>query len=130
MNTATSPRTAKSWREEVIERKTAEKGWEIIALEVMPDHVHWFVKHEPKAPASYVANQFKGFTSRVLREEFRHLKSRTPTLRSSPQSVRIGWRSTSSWLIATPRAVPGNRLGVVRMPVRMATGDPQARAEA
>ncbi|GAB3969789.1 hypothetical protein GCM10029978_041850 [Actinoallomurus acanthiterrae] len=43
---------------------------------MMPDHVQLFVKHEPKASASYVANQFKGFTSRVLREEFPHLKSR------------------------------------------------------
>ncbi|MER6103240.1 IS200/IS605 family transposase, partial [Streptomyces sp. NPDC001832] len=68
---------------ELIEQKAAEKGWEIIALEVMPDHVHLFVKHEPKASASYVANQFKGFTSRVLREEFPHLKSRMPTLWSS-----------------------------------------------
>ena len=37
---------------ELIEAKAAEKGWEIIALEVMPDHVHLFVKHEPKASAS------------------------------------------------------------------------------
>ena len=49
----------------------------------MPDHVHVFVKHEPKASASYVANQFKGYTSRVLREEFPHLRSRMPTLWSS-----------------------------------------------
>ncbi|GAA5035863.1 IS200/IS605 family transposase [Actinopolymorpha pittospori] len=68
---------------ELIEAKAAEKGWEIIALEVMPDHVHLFLKHGPKASASYVANQFKGFTSRVLREEFPHLKSRMPTLWSS-----------------------------------------------
>jgi putative transposase len=68
---------------ELIEAKAAEKGWEIIALEVMPDHVHLFVKHEPKASASYVANQFKGFTSRVLRSEFVHLKSQMPTLWSS-----------------------------------------------
>jgi REP-associated tyrosine transposase len=68
---------------ELIEAKAAEKDWEIIALEVMPDHVHLFVKHEPKASASYVANQFKGFTSRVLREEFPHLKSQMPTLWSS-----------------------------------------------
>ncbi|MFJ9821380.1 IS200/IS605 family transposase, partial [Streptomyces sp. NPDC101151] len=46
---------------ELIEAKAADKGWEITALEVMPDHVHLFVKHEPKASASYVANQFKGF---------------------------------------------------------------------
>nr|WP_244190428.1 IS200/IS605 family transposase [Streptomyces caeruleatus] len=49
----------------------------------MPDHVHLFVKHDPKSSASYVANQFKGFTSRVLRTEFPHLKSRMPTLWSS-----------------------------------------------
>ena len=36
----------------------------------MPDQVHLFVKHEPEASASYVANQFKGYTSGVLREEF------------------------------------------------------------
>jgi REP element-mobilizing transposase RayT len=34
---------------ELIEQKATEKGWEIIALEVMPDHVHLFVKHEPNA---------------------------------------------------------------------------------
>ncbi|MFD4972778.1 IS200/IS605 family transposase [Streptomyces sp. NPDC058424] len=49
----------------------------------MPDHVHLFVKHDPKSSASYVANQFKGFTSRVLRAEFPHLKTQLPTLWSS-----------------------------------------------
>jgi putative transposase len=67
----------------LIRQKADERGWEIIALEVMPDHVHLFVMHDPKASASYVANQFKGFTSRVLREEFPHLKTRLPTLWSS-----------------------------------------------
>jgi putative transposase len=68
---------------ELIDVKAEERGWEIFALEVMPDHVHLFVKHDPKSSASYVANQFKGFTSHVLREEFPHLKSRMPTLWSS-----------------------------------------------
>lgn len=49
----------------------------------MPDRVHLFVKHDPKASASYVANQFKGFTSRVLRDEFAHVRSPLPTLWSS-----------------------------------------------
>jgi putative transposase len=49
----------------------------------MADRVHLFVKHEPKASASYVANQLKGYASRVLREEFPHLRSRMPTLWSS-----------------------------------------------
>ncbi|MER8010500.1 IS200/IS605 family transposase [Streptomyces sp. NPDC094149] len=69
--------------DELLRAKAEERGWEIITLEVMPDHVHLFVKHDPKSSASYVANQFKGFTSRVLREEFPHLKSRMPTLWSS-----------------------------------------------
>ena len=54
--------------------------WQIIALEVMPDDVHLFVKTHPTDSPSHVANLFKGLTSRVLREEFPHLKSRLPTL--------------------------------------------------
>ncbi|MCP2179332.1 putative transposase [Prauserella alba] len=69
--------------DELIRQKADERGWEVVALEVMPDQVHLFVKHDPKSSASYVANQFKGFTSRVLREEFPHLRSRLPTLWSS-----------------------------------------------
>lgn len=34
---------------ELIALKAAERGWEIVALEVMPDHVLLFVKHEPNA---------------------------------------------------------------------------------
>lgn len=52
------------------------------ALEVAADHVHLFVKHEPKASTSCEANQFKGFTTQV-REELPHLRSRMPTLWSS-----------------------------------------------
>ncbi|MEU7896045.1 IS200/IS605 family transposase [Nonomuraea sp. NPDC049152] len=66
--------------EELIHAKAEEHGWEITALEVMPDHVHVFVKPHPKNSPSYVANQFKGYTSHVLRAEFPHLRSRLPTL--------------------------------------------------
>jgi putative transposase len=69
--------------DELIRQKADERGWEVVALDVLPDHVHLFVKHDPKSSASYIANQFKGFTSRVLRSEFPHLRSRLPTLWSS-----------------------------------------------
>lgn len=46
------------------------------ALEVIPDHVQLFVKHGPRAAASCVASQFKGFSSRMVREEFPHLKQK------------------------------------------------------
>lgn len=65
---------------ELIRARADEHGWKIIALEVMPDHVRLFVKTRPKDSPSFVANQFKGYTSRVLRAEFPSLRSRLPTL--------------------------------------------------
>ncbi|WP_433467777.1 IS200/IS605 family transposase [Spirillospora sp. CA-128828] len=73
--------------EELIRSKAIEKDWEIIALEVMPDHVRLFVRAHPRDSPSHIANQFKGFTSRVLRGEFPHLRSRLPTLWSSSYLV-------------------------------------------
>jgi putative transposase len=66
--------------EELIRAKCPEHGWQVIALEVMPDYVHLFVKAHPKHSPSYIANQLKGFASHALREEFPHLRSRLPTL--------------------------------------------------
>lgn len=66
--------------EALIRAKCAEHDWPVIALEVMPDHVHLFVKAHPKHSPSYIANQLKGSTSHALRTEFPHLRSRLPTL--------------------------------------------------
>lgn len=73
--------------EELIHAKADEKDWEIVSLKVMPDHVHLFVKAHTKDSPSHIANQFKGFTSRILRSEFPHLRSRLPTLWSSSYFV-------------------------------------------
>lgn len=52
-----------------------EHGWQIVAKEVMPDHVHLLVRVGPTdAPASVVPT-FKGRTTRVLREEFLYLRN-------------------------------------------------------
>ena len=66
--------------EALIRAKAAEHGWRIVALEIMPDHVHLVVKAHPSDSPSRIANQFKGFTSRQLRREFPQLRSRLPTL--------------------------------------------------
>lgn len=50
-----------------------EKDWQIIALEIMPDHVHLFVNVAPDISAHQVANAIKGRSSRILRQEFPHL---------------------------------------------------------
>jgi putative transposase len=67
----------------LIGRKATGRGWEVIAVGVMPDRVRLLVGHEPTASASCVANRFRGYPLGVLREELRHLRSRVPTLWSS-----------------------------------------------
>jgi putative transposase len=57
-------------------------------LEVMPDHVHMCVESDPGMAPAKLAAQFKGYTSRVLRQEFRHLCSQLPSLWS--RSYYIG----------------------------------------
>lgn len=49
-------------------------------MAVMPDHVHLFVKSHPTNSPHYIVQQLKGQSSRILRQEFPHLKSRLPTL--------------------------------------------------
>ena len=65
---------------ELITAKAKEVECEIIALEIMPDHVHLFVSALPIHAPQHLANQFKGNTSRFLRQEFSFLRTRLPTL--------------------------------------------------
>jgi putative transposase len=65
---------------ELLHEKADALGATVEALEVLPDHVHLFVATSPTDAPQYLANQFKGYTSRVLREEFPALKSRLPSL--------------------------------------------------
>lgn len=58
---------------EIIWDTCKEKDWQIIALEIMPDHVHLFVNVSPDIAARQVAAQIKGRSSRYLRKEFPHL---------------------------------------------------------
>lgn len=64
----------------LIVAKAAELHCEIVALEVMPDHVHLFLKAPPTHAPQHIANQMKGYTSHELREKFPDLKSRLPSL--------------------------------------------------
>jgi len=49
-------------------------GFEIVADEVMPDHVHLFVSTPPKFAPSQVVRLFKGITSRRLTQEFAQIR--------------------------------------------------------
>ncbi len=63
-----------------------EKSWEILALEVAPDHVHLFVAVKPTDTPALVVKLFKGRSSRYLREEFPQLK-KLPSLWTSSYFV-------------------------------------------
>lgn len=65
---------------ELLVQKAEEIGVTIKRMEVMPDHVHLFVKGSPTLPVHFVVNQFKGYTSFILRREFPFLRSRLPSL--------------------------------------------------
>lgn len=59
--------------ERLIRFKCEEQGWEVVALEVMPYHVHLFVRTWPTTSAAEVVKQVKGITSRELRRKYPHL---------------------------------------------------------
>jgi putative transposase len=75
---------------EVVDEKAA---W-LVALEVMPDHVHLLVEVDPQFGVHKLVKAVKGRTSRLLREEFPSLRSRLPTL----------W--TNSYFVASTGGAP------------------------
>lgn len=56
-----------------------EQGGEVVALEIMPDHVHLFVRAWPTTSVAEVVKQVKGITSHELRGKYPHLL-RLPSL--------------------------------------------------
>jgi len=52
----------------------AQYGLEILAIEVMSDHVHLFVSAPPKFAPSDLVRYFKGISSRHLMQEFPALR--------------------------------------------------------
>ncbi len=65
---------------ELIMKKQEEYGYEVLDMEVMPDHVHLLLDVDPKIGIYSVVTKIKGYTSKQLREEFPALKKRIPTL--------------------------------------------------
>jgi len=65
---------------ELIMEKQEEYGYEVLDMEVMPDHVHLLLDVDPKIGIYNVITKIKGYTSKQLREEFPALKKRIPTL--------------------------------------------------
>ncbi len=65
---------------ELLVEKAKKIGIQIDTMEVMPDHVHLFVKSRPTQTPSYIVQQLKGYTARALRKEFKDLFKALPSL--------------------------------------------------
>jgi REP-associated tyrosine transposase len=64
---------------ELMERKCAEEGWDILTLAVQPDHIPLFVQARPTVSAAEVVKECKGLASHELRKKPPALK-RLPSL--------------------------------------------------
>ena len=84
---------------ELIQSISEEYSFEILEMEIMPDHVHLLVDVDPQFGINKVVKTIKGKTSRILRNEFPWLRTKLPTL----------W--TNSYFVTT---VGSARLDVVK----------------
>ncbi len=58
---------------QIIKDKAKQIGVEIVAFEIMPDHIHLFVSAYPTIAVHKIIKAFKGSSSNILRKEFPHL---------------------------------------------------------
>lgn len=79
---------------ELIIQICAERQIEIIEMEIMPDHVHLLCEVDPQYGIHKAIREIKGTTSRILRQEFKHLTTKLPTL----------W--TNSYFVSTVGGAP------------------------
>ena len=81
-----------------IAREVADElSFEIIEMEVMPDHVHMLLEVDPQFGVHKAVKRIKGRTSHALRDEFPWLKSRIPTLWTNSYFVStVGGASLSA----------------------------------
>ena len=59
--------------QQIIEAKAKEINIEIIALEIMPDHIHLFIFAYSIIPVHKIVKNLKGVSSNILRKKFPHL---------------------------------------------------------
>jgi putative transposase len=79
---------------EIAQAVAEEMRFEIIEMEVMPDHVHMLVEVDPQLGIHKAVKRIKGRSSHDLREEFPWLKRRLPSL----------W--TNSYFVSTVGGAP------------------------
>lgn len=71
-----------------------ELQFEILEIEVMPDHVHMLIEVDPQLGIHRAVKRIKGRTSHELRDNFEWLRTKLPTL----------W--TNSYFVSTVGGAP------------------------
>jgi len=79
---------------EILRQVSTDVQAEIEEMETDNDHVHLLISCDPQFGIHQVVKRMKGRSSKVLRDEFPHLKSRIPSL----------W--TNSYFVATVGGAP------------------------
>jgi putative transposase len=79
---------------QIIEGVTIERNAEILAIEILPNHVHLLVEVDPQFGIHRLIKSIKGRSSRLLRQEFKHLSTKLPCL----------W--TNSYFVSTVGGAP------------------------
>ena len=59
---------------DLLRQIAAEHELEIVSGKVAGDHVHLFLSYRPNQPVSQMVQRLKGISSRVLLQEFPHLR--------------------------------------------------------
>lgn len=59
---------------------TDEMSVDILEMEIMPDHIHLLLEVDPQLGVHKAVKRLKGYTSKVLREEFPELNSKLPSM--------------------------------------------------
>ena len=79
---------------ELVAEIAKEYQFEVIEMEIMPDHVHLLLEVDPQFGIHKAVKTIKGKTSRILRQEFHFLITKLPTL----------W--TNSYFVSTVGGAP------------------------
>jgi putative transposase len=59
---------------QIIYEVATERGWNVRAIEIAPDHVHLFIEISPTDAVNQVIKAIKGRSAYLLRNEFAELK--------------------------------------------------------
>lgn len=68
-------------------QKCKEKGWDPLALQVMPDHNHFFVSAPPKWAPCKIIQELKAYSSKELRKKYSIIRD----MRSTPDFWASGY---------------------------------------